>query len=133
MVMSTERYTAELGRRLRVRGLDEVQIRDAVATVEAHLRDTGGSAEESFGSPRAYARTFAPQSAAPRSWRWYVVGWLVAALAGALLWLGMAASREEGGDVLGFLAPAVAIGLGAGVLVGWAAILLVRLTRSPRH
>ncbi|GAA4974797.1 HAAS signaling domain-containing protein [Kineococcus glutinatus] len=129
---STTLYTADLGRRLRWRGLDEEEIRDAVATVEEHVSESGRSAVESFGRPRDYARTFTARASPPRTWAGYVVGWLVASLVGALLWSGLDAGRD-GTEVLGLLDPGVAVTIAALVLAAWAATLLLQLTRGPRR
>lgn len=132
MTTSTDRYTAELGRRLRLRGLDEVEIGDAIRTVEAHVHDSGRTPEESFGTPRTYARTFAPATGAPRGAGWYVLGWLLAAAAGALLLLALDA-RGDDREVLGLLDPTTAVVVAVAVLVAWTGLLLLRLTRGPRR
>lgn len=132
MTTSTDRYTADLARRLRVRGVAETEIGDAVRAVEEHVRDSGRPADEVFGPAREYARTFPPGEGAPEGAGWYVLGWLVAAAAGALLLLGLAA-RGDGDDVLGLVEPTTAVVIGAVVLTCWAGVLLLRLTRGPRR
>lgn len=52
---SAETYLQELSAELTRRGLDPERAADAVAEIRAHLRDSGGSAEEEFGSADAYA------------------------------------------------------------------------------
>lgn len=129
--MNTSRYTTALGRRLRAKGLSDDEIRDAQDTVEAYVRDSGTTAQESFGSPRDYADTFPSQAGPSPHAGWYLAGLLVASLAGALLWLGLDA-RSDGRRVLG-LDAGVAIVIASCVLALWAGALLFRLLRAPRR
>lgn len=131
MTKNVGQYTSELGRWLRAKGLSDHEIRDAQDTVEAHVRESGSTAEESFGSPRDYARTFPTQTGPSRHAGWYVAGWLLAALAGALLWLGLDA-RSDGSRVLG-MQPMVAITTAGCLLALWVGALLLRLTTGPRR
>ncbi len=132
MTKSLDQYTAQLTRHLRLRGLDSETIDDAAATVQSHVRDSGASPEEAFGSPRTYARTFPASSQAPRRWPVYVAGWLLASAAAALLLLAIAARRDEG-LVLGTLDPNLSIAIAAVVLLAWVGALLVRLTGTRRR
>ncbi|GAA4627914.1 hypothetical protein [Cellulomonas oligotrophica] len=131
MTTTTSRYTSELGRRLRLRGLGDAEISEAISTVEEHVRESGHAPTESFGTPRAYARTFAARGAAPRRAWVYVLGWLVAAAAGALLWLGIDA-RADQGRVFDLLDADIAVAVSVAVLLLWVGALVHRLTRAPR-
>lgn len=126
MPQTTKQYTTALARHLRVRGLDERQISEAARMVEAHVADSGATAQEAFGSPAHYARTFGRSTG---RWGWYVVAWLVAAMAGMLLVLSWTARDED--EVLGVIAPQVGIVVGGAVLVLWAIVVALRLTRYP--
>ena len=100
----TDKYTAELARHLRFRGVDEKQVQEAVWSVESHTADSGTSPQQAFGSPRDYARTFTPApTAGPGDTPLYLVGWLIGTLAGALLIICLSARGQE--VVLGFLPP----------------------------
>lgn len=100
----TDKYTAELARHLRFRGVDEKQVQEAVWTVESHTADSGTSPRQAFGSPRDYARTFTPATTAgPGDTPLYLVGWLIGTLAGALLIISVSAQDQE--VVLGLLPP----------------------------
>ena len=131
MSEKTDKYTAELARHLRFRGVDEKQVQEAVWTVESHTADSGTSPQQAFGSPRDYARTFTPApTAGPGDTPLYLVGWLIGTLAGALLIISVSAQDQE--VVLGFLPPAVGIVLASVILVAWGVLVLVRLTRRPK-
>lgn len=130
MPKGTHQYNAKLARLLRLRGIDEAQIRDATWSVESHVTDSGSTAEEAFGSPRRYARTFTQATDTPsRGWGWYVLAWLIASLAAALLLISWSARDDD--EVLGLFSPEVGIVLGAAVLLIWALVLGLRLTRRP--
>lgn len=51
------RWCDDLVRALRLRDVEGAAIGDAVRVVEEHCCETGGSPEEEFGSPAAYAET----------------------------------------------------------------------------
>lgn len=132
MPKGTHQYTAELARHLRLRGMDEAQILDAARTVESHVADSGGTAQETFGSPRRYARTFSPGGgSAPSGRHWYVVTWVVASLAAALLLVSWSARDED--TVLGVVDPQVGMGIGAAVLLVWLLVVGLQLTRGPQR
>jgi len=127
----TDKYTAELARHLRFRGVDEKQVQEAVWSVESHTADSGTSPQQAFGSPRDYARTFTPATTAgPGDTPLYLVGWLIGTLAGALLIISVSAQDQE--VVLGLLPPAAGIVLASVILVAWGVLVLVRLTRRPK-
>lgn len=127
----TDKYTAELARHLRIRGVDEKQVQEAVWTVESHTADSGASPRQAFGSPRDYARTFTPATtASPGDTPLYLAGWLIGTLAGALLIICLSARGQEA--VLGFLSPAAGIVIASVILVAWGALVLARLTRRPK-
>ena len=131
MSEKTDKYTAELARHLRFRGVDEKQVQEAVWTVESHTADSGTSPRQAFGSPRDYARTFTPATTAgPGDTPLYLVGWLIGTLAGALLIISVSAQDQE--VVLGLFPPAVGIVLASVILVAWGVLVLVRLTRRPK-
>ena len=131
MSEKTDKYTAELARHLRFRGVDEKQVQEAVWTVESHTADSGTSPRQAFGSPRDYARTFTPApTAGPGDTPLYLVGWLIGTLAGALLIISVSAQDQE--VVLGLLPPAAGIVLASVILVAWGVLVLVRLTRRPK-
>ncbi|MGD8148975.1 hypothetical protein [Ornithinimicrobium sp. Y1694] len=46
---------------LRLRDVDGPTIGDALMTVETHVSESGESAQDAFGDPRAYARELAPE------------------------------------------------------------------------
>ena len=131
MSEKTDKYTAELARHLRFRGVDEKQVQEAVWSVESHTADSGTSPRHAFGSPRDYARTFTPApTAGPGDTPLYLVGWLIGTLAGALLIICLSAWGQE--VVLGFLPPVAGIVLASVILVAWGVLVLVRLTRRPK-
>ena len=131
MSEKTDKYTAELARHLRFRGVDEKQVQEAVWSVESHTADSGTSPQQAFGSPQDYARTFTPApTAGPGDTPLYLVGWLIGTLAGALLIICLSARGQE--VVLGFLPPVAGIVLASVILVAWGVLVLVRLTRRPK-
>lgn len=131
MSEKTDKYTAELARHLRFRGVDEKQVQEAVWSVESHTADSGTSPRQAFGSPRDYARTFTPApTAGLGDTPLYLVGWLIGTLAGALLIISVSAQDQE--VVLGLFPPAVGIVLASVILVAWGVLVLVRLTRRPK-
>ncbi len=131
MSEKTDKYTAELARHLRFRGVDEKQVQEAVWSVESHTADSGTSPRQAFGSPRDYARTFTPApTAGPGDTPLYLVGWLIGTMAGALLIISVSMRDQE--VVLGFLPPAAGVVLASVMLVAWGVLVLVRLTRRPK-
>lgn len=132
MPKTTEQYNAELARHLRLRGLDEAQISEAARMVESFVADSGGTAEEAFGPSSRYARTFTPSAgSAGRGRGGYVVAWLLATLAAALLLVSWSARGQE--QVLGLFTPTVGIAVGSALLLLWAFVLGLRLTSGPRR
>lgn len=104
----------------RLRGVPGARIGDALAVVESHVAESGESAQESFGDPRAYAReAAAPSGAADLSPAWVagivlgLLGMLVT-LAGVHPWLSGEARLEI---TLGWVATLVLTMAGAAVLV----------------
>ena len=132
MSTATRPYTRALVRRLRMRNVPATTIEEAVAVVEAHVRDTGEDPRESFGPPREYARTF-PRGTQPRARAGrYVLGWLVASLAGALL-VHAASAAARDAELAGGVDPRAGVVTALVVLVAWTAWLLAALLHVGRR
>ncbi|HLR95726.1 MAG TPA: hypothetical protein VK053_14465 [Jiangellaceae bacterium] len=116
------RYTTQLIRRLRWRNTPQADIDDAVAVVESHVRDTGQSPEQEFGSAREYARTF-PRHDLPEHWPRHIAALLIASLAGMLLIVAISA-ETRGENLVGGWDPVVGIVVSVVVLVAWAAYVI---------
>lgn len=98
---------------LRLLSVPGRSIGDALMTVETHVSESGESAEEAFGDPRAYAREVAPSAGAGRTrgiTGWTVMG-TVAGLVGMLAAARALTGRLEGGPIV------ITVGDGLGLLI----------------
>lgn len=57
-ILSTQEWLDELVVQLRLRDVKGTAIGNAVASVESHLAESGETAQEAFGDPTDYARSF---------------------------------------------------------------------------
>lgn len=74
MSEKTDKYTAELARHLRFRGVDEKQVQEAVWSVESHTADSGTSPQQAFGAPGSTpgpSLLRPPQALATRPCTWW--------------------------------------------------------------
>jgi hypothetical protein len=87
---------------LRLLSVPGTSIGDALMTVEAHVAESGESAQDAFGDARAYAREIAPSAGAGRIrgiTGWTVVG-TVAGLVGMLAAVRALTGWLEGGPIV---------------------------------
>lgn len=100
------------------------RIGDALMTVQTHVAESGESAEQAFGDPRAYAHELAGRSRVPR----WAVG--PGAMAGAVLGvLGMVTVAKAFGSWLEGTAVTYVVGdlVALGALLALMAVVLLRL------
>lgn len=126
-----QKYTTELARRLRLRGMNEKEVEEAVRIVASRSANSGTSPWVAFGTPRTCAERFAPRpGSCPTGIRLYIVAWFTATLAGYLLILSIYADKND--KILGFLPRGTAIFLACTVLLLWASFVAIRIGRRPR-
>ncbi|MCY7290353.1 MAG: hypothetical protein LH624_19440 [Cryobacterium sp.] len=124
-------YERDLVFNLRLRGLTENRMVDALSEVKAHTLSTGALPESEFGTAEEYALTF-PKTKRPTRGRWIVVSAFALAvvyvvIVFALKALGGFDARTVVGPVL--LWPALVI-LAVGLLVGFLSDYLRPIPRS---
>ena len=115
---------------LRLLGVPGDTIGDALVTAEAHVRESGESAQEAFGDARSYARETAESGKTSTPWRLTtaeIVG-IVAGLVGMLATAAAFTAWLDGGPVT------VTAGTVAGLVLflGLVAVLVVRPARILR-
>ncbi|KUM37229.1 hypothetical protein [Arthrobacter sp. EPSL27] len=94
-------YERDLAFNLRIRGLSEDAIAEALDEVRAHAITAGSPANEEFGSSQEYARQFPRQKARSRGYAVATVGAVLAITYAAAMFL----LPFLGMDVRGFVGP----------------------------
>jgi len=124
-------YEKDLVFNLRLRGLPEDQIMDALSEVKAHTLSTGAPPESEFGAAEEYALTF-PKTKRPTRGR----GIMVSAFALAVVYIVIVFALKALGDfdartIVGpvLLWPALVI-IAVGTLMGFLADYLRPIPRS---
>ena len=82
-----KRYLTDLAYALRLRNISGLRIGEILAEVEAHIADSGQSAQEAFGTPKEYARQFEPSATDPGRRQWGRQAWTGALTAAIGAWL----------------------------------------------
>jgi hypothetical protein len=113
-------YDRDLAFNLRIRGLPEDEIAEALAEVRAHAATAGSPAEDEFGTAQQYARQFPKQKARSRGHAIAMVGAGLAIIYAAVAMLLLPFLRIEVRDLVGpiRLWPALVLIL-AGVISGF--------------
>ena len=123
-------YEHDLAFNLRLRGIPEPQIAEAVEEVRVHTHSTGQSAEDEFGSTDEYAQTFPQQKTHTRGRRAVLAGKILAIAYVVCAFAAQPLAGIDVRDIVGpvMLWPALAI-LGISILGGF---LLDYLRPAPR-